>query len=354
MNWRIIRTLYLKDLKLFFRDKFFGIMTIFGVILFIAFYLIMPKSVDETIKIGFFAPPALNLLFNTIQEEGLIIHNFTSEEELKQAIINQDYLMGISIPTEIGQSLFSGEDQKIIVYYSADLDDEFKEMYTIFLHEFIHTITGNTLNINFKEVVLGPDMGGNQIPHRDRMIPLFIFFILIMETFGLSNLITSEIERGTMEALITTPMNVIDLFLGKGITGVSLAFSQAVLFIAITGSLAQNSLFIVLVLLLGSMLVTGLSFFIAAISKDMMSVVAWGTLVMIILIIPAITKVFPGPVSGWIKIIPSYCLVDILYRVINFNIGLDGNWANLLFLSGFNILFVLLGIFTLKRKIYEY
>lgn len=351
MNWRTIKTLIAKDFKLFFRNKFFGIMTIFGIILYLVFYFIMPNAVDETIEIGFYAPHAFNMFNENIQEEGLIIRNMKSEDELKQAVIDKELHIGISIPEDIQKSLLSGKKPQIFVYYSSDLPDEIKEMYTILIGEMINRMSGFKIDIDEVEIVLGPDMGGKQIPYRDRMLPLFAVMLLITETLGLANLITSELEDGTIQALLTTPMKVTDLFVGKGITGVFLAFSPAVLLMIITGSLTQNVLLIITSLLLGSIMVTGLAFFIASISKDMMSVIAWGTLLMIVLFIPAFTVIFPGPVSGWIKVIPSFFLVDTLHRAVNFDIGWSGNLNNIMFLIGFNIIFVFLGIITLKRKV---
>ncbi len=351
MNWRIIKALVAKDFRLYFRDKFFGIMTVFGIILYIAFYFIMPRSVDETIEIGFYNPIASQLFNMNFEEEGIIIRNMKTEEALKQAIIDQEYHVGISIPRDVQKSLLSGRKPQIFVYYSSDLPNEMKEMYTIFMNEMIYEWSGSPLGIEALDIVLGPDMGGKQIPIRDRMLPLFALMLLVMETFGLANLISSELENETVQALLTTPMKVIDLFTGKGLTGVLIAFSQSVLFMGITGSLTQNILLIILTLLLGSMMFTGLAFFIASISKDMMSVVGWSTLSMLILIIPAMSILFPGPVSGWMKVIPSHFIVNTFHRAVNFNIGWSGNLSNILVLIGFNIVFVFLGIITLKRKL---
>lgn len=350
MSWRTIKTLIAKDFKLFFRNKFFGVMTIFGIILYLVFYFIMPNTVDEKIEIGLYAPQAFSMFYENI-EEGLIIRNMKTEDELKQAVTDKELHIGISIPEDIQKSLMSGKKPQIFVYYSSDLSDEIKEMYTILIGEMINQMSGFEIDIDEVEIVLGPDMGGKQIPYRDRMLPLFAVMLLITETLGLANLITSELEDGTIQALLTTPMKVTDLFVGKGVTGVFLAFSPAVLLMIITGSLTQNVSLIIISLLLGSIMVTGLAFFIASISKDMMSVIAWGTLVMIVLFIPAFTVIFPGPVSGWIKVIPSFFLVDTLHRAVNFDIGWSGNLNNIMFLIGFNIIFVLLGIITLKRKV---
>ena len=350
MSWRTIKTLIAKDFKLFFRNKFFGIMTIFGIILYLVFYFIMPNTVDEKIEIGLYAPQAFSMFYENI-EEGLIIRNMKTEDELKQAVTDKELHIGISIPEDIQKSLMSGKKPQIFVYYSSDLSDEIKEMYTILIGEMINQMSGFEIDIDEIEIVLGPDMGGKQIPYRDRMLPLFAVMLLITETLGLANLITSELEDGTIQALLTTPMKVTDLFVGKGVTGVFLAFSPAVLLMIITGSLTQNISLIIASLLLGSIMVTGLAFFIASISKDMMSVIAWGTLLMIVLFIPAFTVIFPGPVSGWIKVIPSFFLVDTLHRAVNFDIGWSGNLNNIMFLIGFNIVFVFLGITTLKRKV---
>lgn len=350
MSWRTIKTLIAKDFKLFSRNKFFSVMTIFGIIFYIVFYFIMPDTVDETIEIGFYAPPAFNM-FNENIEEGLIIRNMKTEDELKQAVTGKELHIGISIPEDIQKSLISGKKPQIFVYYSSDISDEIKEMYTILIGEMINEMSGFKIDIDQVEIVLGPDMGGKQIPYRDRMLPLFAVMLLVTETLGLANLITSELEDGTIQALLTTPMKVTDLFFGKGVSGVFLTFSPAVLLMIITGSLTQNVSLIITSLLLGSIMVTGLAFFIASISKDMMSVMAWGTLLMIVLFIPAFTVIFPGPVSGWIKVIPSFFLVDTLHRAVNFDIGWSGNLNNIMFLIGFNIVFVFLGIITLKRKV---
>lgn len=350
MNWRTNKTIIAKDFKLFFRNKFFSIMTTFGIIIYLVFYFIMPNTVDEKIEIGLYAPQAFSIFYENI-EEGLIIRNMKNEDELKQAVTDKELHIGISIPEDIQKSLISGKKPQIFVYYSSDLSDEIKEMYTILIGEMINEMSGFEIDIDQVEIVLGPDMGGKQIPYRDRMLPLFAVMLLVTETLGLANLITSELESGTIQALLTTPMKVIDLFVGKGVTGVFLAFSPAALLMIITGSLTQNVLLIITSLLLGSIMVTGLAFFIASISKDMMSVIAWGTLLMIVLFIPAFTVIFPGPVSGWIKAIPSFFLVDTLHRAVNYDIGWSGNLNNIMFLIGFNIVFVLLGIITLKRKV---
>ena len=205
--------------------------------------------------------------------------------------------------------------------------------------------------MEISEEIIGPDMLGRQIPPRDRILPFFAIFIILTETLGLSTLISEEIESRTAQALLITPMTVKGLFLAKGITGVSLAFGQALLFMVVTGGLNQQPLIILVTLLLASLMVTGIGFLLASAGKDLMSVMAWGLPAMIILGVPAFGVMFPGTVSDWVKVIPSYYLVDTVHLSANFGLGWGDVWQNLLILLGFNIAFIGLGIIALRRKL---
>ena len=103
-------------------------------------------------------------------------------------------------------------------------------------------------------------------------------------------------------------------------------------------------------LLLGAVLVTGISFLIAAQGKDFMSVMAWGFPLLIILMIPSFGIMFPGTITDWIKVIPSYYLVDTVHRVANFGAGWGDIWGNLIVLLGFNLALVWIGVVALGRK----
>jgi ABC-2 type transport system permease protein len=346
-----MQALIINDYKMFFRDKFFGIMTVLGLIMFILFYFIMPARINETITIGIYSPYASSLLENIPEEAGVVLREVDSEDELRRSIIDNEIYVGISIPEDVLASFLSGKRPHIYVFYSADIPEEVKEMNTILIGEMINELSGNALEIEEVEIVLGPDMGGRQIPYRDRLLPMLVFMLMITEVIGLSNLITAELQTGTIEALLATPMKVVDFFVGKGITGISLAFSQIFLLMIVTRSLTQNAGLIVISLLLSVIMVTGIAFIIASVSRDMMSVIGWGTLVLIILIIPAVTVVMRAPVSGWVKMIPSFFIVDILHKAINFDIGWGGNIRNILSLAGFDIVFACLGIVILKRKV---
>jgi len=349
MKLNIIGALVAKDLSLFFRNRFFAVITILGLISYIVIYFVMPKAVNENLEIGLYAPVMLPA-FEQMQGEGLEIERVESEELLKEGVTEGQYVAGIALPADIMESFMAGQKPKISVYFASDVPEETKDAVGVMIGELAYQQAGQALAIEVTEEILGPDLAGMQIPPRDRMRPLFAVLLIMTETLGLASLISEEVERRTINALLVTPVSVKDLFFAKGITGVSLAFVQAALFMAIIGGMSRQPLIILVVLLLGAVLVTGVGFIIAALGKGFMSVLAWGMVILIILFIPAFGVMFPGAVTGWIKVIPSYYLVDTVHRASNFGAGWGDVWYNLLVLLGSDLALAWIGIMALRRR----
>lgn len=349
MNWTIIKALVSKDFFLFFRNRFIGIVTILGLVFYIVLYFLMPRTVDENLEIGLYAP-VVPPAFEQVRAEGLVINAVESEEALQEAVIDGDYVAGIALPADAVEKLMSGQTPSITVYVASDVPEEIKDSVAVIIRELAYRQVGQSLPVEINEEILGADVVGMQVPPRDRLRPLLAVFLIMFETFGLANLIAEELERGTVRALLVTPMSVKELFVAKGIFGIGLAFVQAVFFMAIVGGLNHQPLIILVALLLASMMAAAVGFFIGSVAKDFMSVLAWGMIIFIILSIPAFGAMFPGAVTGWIKFIPSYYLVDAVHRVASFGAGWGDIWLNLLILLTFDLAVFWIGILGIRRK----
>ena len=350
MNWRVIKALVAKDFSLFFRNRFYALITVLGIVFYLIIYFVMPSSVDEELEIGLYAP-VIPPVFELIQqEEGLEFEMFESEEALKEAITGGAYEAGVALPADIMEKFASGQKPHIILYFSADTPDEIKDTIETMVRELAYLQTGQSLAIDISAEILGPDMLGEQIPIRDRLRLLLAVMLIMFEMMGLASLISEEVEQGTIGALLVTPMRVRDLFTAKLIMGVSLAFIQGILFMAIVGGLNNQPLIISISLLLGSILFTGTGFLIASLARDMLTSMGWGITILLIYSIPAFGIMFPGTITDWAKAIPSYYLADTIHQASNFNAGWGDVWANLLILLAFNLVIVWGGIMALRRK----
>lgn len=351
MNLKVLAVLIRKDVTLFFKNRFFALISGLALFFYVAVYFLLPQTVDETLELAWYGPE-LPILFNSdVRDEGLRLHTYESEAALREAVEAGDEQVGVALPADFVQQLATGEKPQAVIYFKSDLPDEYRSAYELLLEELGYMFAGIPLHLEVEEVLLGPDMAGQQAPPRQRMLPLFAVFILMVETWGLAALISSEVENGTLRALLVTPLTVPGLFLSKGTTGVLMAFVQVLFLLGITGGLRNEPLLVVAALLLGSLLVTGIGFLIASVARDMMSVLAWGMLAVIVLAIPSFNILLPGLTTGWVKAIPSYYLVDTIYRTINFGAGWRELSAGLLALLAFAAAFFGLGVFAFERRL---
>ncbi len=350
MSWMTIKTLVWKDMTLFFRNRFFALLSILALVSYAVIYFVMPNIVDETLELAIHAetvPP----IFTLVRGQGIVTEPFDSEEALKEAVEMGDFLAGIVLSDDFLARLSTGQEARLNLYFASDTPTDVRDSVTTLLRELSYRQSGEQPTVIISTEVLGRDMVGQQIPTRDRMLPLFAVLLILMEMLGLASLITDEVEGGTARALLATPMTIVGFFSAKAITGITLAFVQAVILLAVTGGLGREQLLIVTTLLLAAFMVTGLGFLIAARGRDLMTVMAYGTPSIIVLSVPSFGILFPGAAAGWIKVIPSYYLVNIINQTVNYGAGWTNAWQNLLILLGFDIAIVSLGIIVLRRRL---
>ena len=351
MNWQVIKTLIIKDVTLYFRDRFFAIITVLSLVAYAGIYFAMPSSVDETLNFALFSPDGETTLDMTFQGQGVAFESLEAEAALINAVEAGDYTAGVVLPADFSANMAAGAPTELTLYYAANLPAELREaVEALFSGSGFGASTGAVI---INQEVIGVDRVGQQIPLRDRALPMFAVLILIIETLGLASLIAEERETRTVRALMVTPMNISGLFVSKGIVGVSLAFSQAALLMLVTGGLSQNPLLVLLILLLGSLLVTGLAFLIASFARDMMSVMGWGVAALLILVVPSFTFLAPGLSSDWVQLVPSYYLIDAVDQIVNLGAGAADITINLLVLLVTGVGTLVLGGYVLREKLYE-
>jgi len=350
MNWRTVGALLKKDIALFMANRFYLLMTVVGLIFYVAAYFVLPRTVNESLSLAMYAPTMPSAFQQLAKQPGTVIKLLDSEDAVRQAVLNGSCQAGIALPPDILTVWANGGRPKVTVFYQAGSPPEVADAITALVKELSYAQTGQALTADVTQETLGPDMLGMQVALRDRMRPLLAVFILLLEIMSLASLITVEIEQGTARALLVTPMRTTELYAAKAVLGVGLALVQAVLFMGMVGGLSHQPAIILLTFLIGSVLVVGTGFLMAALSKDVTAVTGWGVLVFVILAIPGLGSLVPGLLSGWAKVIPSYFLTDTVTRVTNYGAGWGDVAGNLAILAVVSAALVVLGLVTLRRR----
>ena len=355
--WAIIK----KDLKEFTRDKLWGILSALGLVMFAAIFWLLPSTVNETITLGVHQTGLDNLMeeFAKEQREGLELKEFNSSEDLIKAVagelkLEKEVPIGIDFPKDFLKKVLSKEKTTVQVYIDASVPKEISRAMSSFVREIAHELAGNELPITEPDeetIILGEDRAVSQVPLRDRMRSMLVFFLLITESLVLGSLISGEVQSRTVTALLVTPARTGDVLAAKALFGTFLAFGQALLLLIAVQALGQNALLLLTIILLGALMASGIGMITGAAGKDFMGTLFVGMVFLIPMMVPAIASIFPGTASAWVRVIPSYGVVQGIIGVTAYEKGWAGLTPDLGLIIAWVIVIFSAGLYILKRKV---
>lgn len=385
-RFQIIGSIVRKDLIEYTRDRLWAFLTVLVLVIVVALFWILPSDVNESIELGVSGldDPGLLAGLEAAEAEGLRLVPFPSADDLEAVVAGEadawqvgdtvtvvrsgadermpenaeraDVSVGIAFPGDFFAATAAGRRTEVTVYVDAAIPEEIELAVSSLVRELASTVAGDELPVVTADpdqiyVVLGEDRVGRQASLRDGFRPLLVFLILLMEMFVMASLIAKEIQDRTVTALLITPATVADVLAAKSIAGAVNGMGQAVIVLAAIGSLGTRPWLILTLMLLGAVMISGTAMLAGSMGKDFMSTLFNGMLYMIPLMIPAFAALFPGTASVWIRVIPSYPLVEGLVDVSTYGAGWAETLPNLSALLAWCVGLFALGWVVLRRKV---
>ena len=365
----IIAAIARKEMLAFMRDRFWLFMTLLALVWFAVIYYFMPSDVNETLTVGIHWPEteaAYDAVFAAAENEGasegvgLEFVRFDSTEELEEAlgVVEGDpdttVDMGIDVPEDFLVHVTLGEPTTVTLYVDPAVPEEIRNALAMFVRESAFTLTGHPLPVSAPDtetVVLGEDRAGAQIPLRERMRPMLAFIMLMMEMMALGALVSEEVATKTVTAVLVTPARVFDFLAAKGLVGTAVAFSEATLLALLIGAFGQKPLILLVCLVLGAVLATGVALIIGSSGRDFISLIFYSLLFLVPLVIPAIATLFPGTASTWVKLLPTYGLVQAMIGASVYGDVWSDVWPYLLATVAWCVVIGAVGMVVLRRKV---
>lgn len=335
-----------KDVIQIFRNRFIAVITFLAILGYAIIFHIMPSKVEEAYSMGFYFEKGREVVEEQISgEEGLEVIWVDDEEELKKLVEDEDVQAGLSFTLSEGKP-------KIVLYTSTQTPEEIREASDVIAREAAYNLSGYPLNVEFDEVVIGPDLMGMQVPLRNKMRILFVVTILAVEVYALGNLISEEIRKKTADAILVTPVSVPEFMTAKVATGIFLTFFEGILAAFLLNIISVDTVIpFAVLLLLGAFFVVAVSFVLGTISRSFVGLIASGSLFTIIFMIPAFILIFPGGYSFWINAVPSYYLIIPLDGIVNYGYALSDYLPEMVYLGSFDLAILLLGLYVLRRRL---
>jgi ABC-2 type transport system permease protein len=336
------------DWTRFTRDRFLFLMSIlllviYGVIAQVLPEDIQPKWAFATTEAG--APLLEKALKDIDPEQKFALRVFADEQALKNAFdpdheppeeetaeavsppeeatddgaaadaAEGDLFVGFVFPPDMKAAIGRGERPVVRVYVDEAMPAENQQVAEA-IGKLISLSTLGKLpgsGGGDEETALGPDIP--QRTFKQQFRALFAMIVLMMELLAVASLLGRELRGGTVRALLTTTVSVRSYFASKVIFGALLAFVQALIVAAITGGLATNAHLVVLHLMAGALMFTGVGLMVGCKARDLIEIVTWGMGPIILGLIPAVTALLPGNAPLWVKVLPTYPLVEGLLAV---------------------------------------
>lgn len=355
MNTAVVSTIVRKDLGEFRTDRFFVMITALSVVFYPLIFWLLPSSVDETLRVGI-VQTGLDPVVDALDEaEGIVLVEFASEQQLEDALMDgdADLAAGLVVDDEAVAAAAAGEPAEVGLLVTAAVPPEIETALESLATEMVLLVIGEPppTDVLGDPVVLGVDRVGEQVSLREQLRPLMAFFVLMTETFALATLVAGEVQSRTVTAVLVTPATRADFLAAKGVVGTSVAFTEAALVMLLIGGFATGAPILLVTLLLGAALVTGVGMVAGAYGKDFMTVLFTSMLFLVPLMIPAFAALFPGTAATWVQALPSYGFVQTVVEVSTQNAGWSDVAGYLALLAAWTLAAFAAGWMLLGRRV---
>ncbi len=387
----IVSAIVKKDFVEFSRDKLYIFLSLLGMIFFVLIFWFVPDTVDETITLGMTHGGDLGALVAQFEAgaegsaEGLALEVFDSPEQMQGVIDGSLELwradegdarvirdkeagddkpkdshrvgvqIGIAFPEGFLIDTATGTRTTVKVYADAAVPPEIQTAMKSFVREIAYGITDNVLPVTEpaqENIILGEDRAGDQVSIREKMRPMISIMILMVEVFSLASLISGEVLNRTVVAVLATPAKIGDFLAAKTIYGTVLALAQAfIVLLAIGAFTAENWFALLVILVIASVMFTGIAMAVGAAGKDFMGTLFYAMAFVLPLMIPAFALLLPGTASAWVRVLPTYGLIQMLNGVTAYGRGIDEYLPQLGISVAWLVAIYVAGLFTLKRKV---
>lgn len=353
-----ILTLLRKEYKILFRNTMFLIFSVALLAVLAGLYYILPSDISQDAPVVAVYSEVDAATFFSAWDEGATAVKYAqvnSSEALTEAVTNSDFSAGIIITEQLWQDIQAGKLTDVTLYTSPGLSAEYVKSISFILEivfsEMIYRTQDTPLFITTEEIFVGDNIMENTVPFKQQMVPLMVSLLLVMEVFTLGISLVEEKESRSIKAVLTAPVSMSEFLFAKSFAGISVIFVQILIFLIIVGSLTAQIPAVIWVILAGAMLMTGISALLAAFSVDMMSLVSKGIFAMIIMIFPLFGILFPGMLSSWMRVIPTYMLADSLRQLLNSGAALNDTILQVGALTAIAAVFFIAGIGCIRRNV---
>jgi len=219
---------------------------------------------------------------------------------------------GLVLPAGFDEAVRGGERPVLEFYIGGESYASNRAILTVTALDAIRALEGDAAPVTVELVSLGEE----GLPITLRLVPIIIFYALVLSgVFVPGSSLVEEKERGTLSALLVSPVKVSEILVAKWSLGVLLTFTMAMLTLVLNSAIGGNPFDVVIVILVAAILTSMLGLLVGVVSKD--STMMFGLIkgVGVFLFAPVLWYLFPDWPQWIAKLFPLYWIIEPIWQV---------------------------------------
>lgn len=312
MNPRIVRTLLLRDLRLGPRSPLVLWSLILPLFLTVMVRGVFGSLFDTQPRLGIADLGASSLTTQAQELDGIDVSIFPNEEALRDAVADNAVDAGIVLPDGFDEAVRAGDRPRLEFLVAGESLAANRILVAVATLDLVRGVAGQEPPATVDIVTLGE--AGLSLDAR--MVPLLVIMaVAIGGVMAAAAGLVQEKERGTITALLVTPVSATDVLVAKGLLGVVLATLTGLVTLALNGGFGGSPAMLVLAVLIGAVMMAEVGLLLGSWAKNQNTLfTAWKSGA-IFLLLPVFFYLWPG-LPQWIpKLSPTYYFLQPIFEL---------------------------------------
>ncbi len=325
--WRLLR----KDLALGPRSPIFMWAIVLPVALTVVFQFAFGSLFEPKPRLAIVDEGRSQLTQQFVALEGIEVTVLDDAAAMGDAVRLNDYDAGLVLPADFDREIRAGEKPLLELFVSGESLASNRLIIAVTTLDFVRDVEGTVPPVQVEVV----DIGREALPLSLRLVPIIMMYaLLVAGVFVPGSSLVDEKEKGTLSAVLVTPVRASEVLLSKALLGTLLAFVMAAVTLAMNRALGSRPFELVLVLFVAAGVSATLGLVAGEFAKDstvLFSIIkgtGW------FLMAPVIFYLFPDWPQWIAKLFPMYWVIDPIWQIAVLNRSLADVWWEVLIAVG--------------------
>lgn len=247
-----------------------------------------------------------------IEEEGAIeLTMVDSADELFDMVEANNLDAGLVLQDGFDEAVRNGERPELQLRVGGQSLASNRIVVAVTAVDLIRGLAGEPAPVEVTVRQIGP---GTSVPIEQRLIPMLVLLsVALAGIFVPAGSIIQEKANGTLTAVLTTPAEVGEFFVAKGVIGFLMSFGVGLITLLINGGFTEYVGGLLVAIAVGALMSVQIGLILGAVLKDIQTMFTVWKGGAIVLFAPAVLFLFPS-VPRWIAMLfPTYYFLGPLY-----------------------------------------